>query len=493
MARISEHYDLGITQAGLDFVDVELNGDLKAYIDPFALRNQNGVWTKKCVGLMRTFFQELLIALADKDREEMLCLLRPTGESNETRLGESKGLPNGLGVADGLKANNLIDALLESRAAKSGLLADLEDTGFFVPGIGRDGVSDMATAIIRYPLIAYTRHMCEIYNIPTEKIVSRPWWDADQLKWVGDAEIALPTPDSGPLLLVPKSIVRLDPTLNREKYYRNYLRTHLFEEEMPNPASGLLALARDHQGTVSMDDFTAAELKQYFGTSKPDIVRHTARFPKTYQEYKRDQAKEPLSPTTEENFAAKNKNQKRVNYHDLLEAVDSIKPGKAGAHLYHQAVSNLVNAIFEGSLGNLEFERELHEGRKRFDFTLDNIAHTGFFRWLTLNNYPSAIIPFECKNYDSDPKNREYDQLRDRLGKDRGDIGILVCRTLTDKGDALRRCKDVRNDGRGYLLVLDDADLKQMVEDLITSEDPTSGVERHAYPVLERQFKKLIS
>lgn len=493
MALVSDYYHLGTTQAGLDFVDVELDGDTKVFIDPFVLRNQRGVWARKCVALLQSYFSELLIALAEGNQPKMLNLLKPTDESNETRLGMSKGKPDGRGVGAGKKAAAFVEVLTQSRAAKSGLLSDLEDTGFFVEGIAKDGISDMATAILRFPLIAYTRHMCAIYNIPTEEVASRAWWDADELRWI-DGQVELPVPDKKPLLLVPKSIVRLYPSLDTGKYYRNHLRTQLFEAEASNPASGLLGAVRGDRAVVSMEDFSAKQIDEYFGTGKQDIARHTARFPDAYKQYKEDRAKDPLPPLTEEDLASNGVGQgRKVDYYELLEAIQAIAPGKPGAHLYHQAVSTLLNAVFEGALGNLEYEFGVNEGRKRIDFTLDNMATSGFFRWLSLNNYHSAIIPFECKNYTNDPKNPEFDQLRGRLGADRGDVGILVCRTLADKEMALRRCKDVRNDKKGYLLILDDSDLKTLVDDVVASSEVDAEFGRHDYPVLMRQFKTLIS
>ncbi len=68
--------------------------------------------------------------------------------------------------------------LSKSSATKHGLLEELEDTILMVEGISSDIVSDIATNIIRYPLIKYTHEACATYGIPLGRDVdSGPLWD----------------------------------------------------------------------------------------------------------------------------------------------------------------------------------------------------------------------------------------------------------------------------------------------------------------------------
>ena len=88
--------------------------------------------------------------------------------------------------AAGEKGDALADSITRSRAAKTGLLKDLEDTSFMVPGVGKDLLSDMTTQIIRGPLIEYTQRMCNCYDIPMETQYSGQIWDPDNLEWNED-------------------------------------------------------------------------------------------------------------------------------------------------------------------------------------------------------------------------------------------------------------------------------------------------------------------
>ena len=71
---------------------------------------------------------------------------------------------------------------------------------------------------------------------------------------------------------------------------------------------------------------------------------------------------------------------------------------------------------------------------------------------------------FECKNYSSDPKNPEIDQLVGRLHTKRGRLGFLVCRKIRNRDVLIKRCRDILNATNGYVIALEDKDLKMLIE-----------------------------
>ncbi|WP_444460418.1 hypothetical protein [Rhodobacter capsulatus] len=71
------------------------------------------------------------------------------------------------------------------------------------------------------------------------------------------------------------------------------------------------------------------------------------------------------------------------------------------------------------------------------------------------------MIMVECKNYSKDPANPEIDQLSGRFSVNRGQLGMMLYRTVDDYERLCARCRDTAQDGRGFMIALGDA---QVVE-----------------------------
>ena len=153
--RVSEYFNLNRNQPYLDFVDVYLDTDIPVFLNPAAIRVLPSAWGSDCVSLLQHFFETLLISIKSNDEAKAIALLSSLNERNEFHFGFSQGKSRGHGF--GAKSGGHVwKALSNSKAAKSGLLQDLEDTCLLVEGIGPDMISDAICNIIRGPLIHYT-------------------------------------------------------------------------------------------------------------------------------------------------------------------------------------------------------------------------------------------------------------------------------------------------------------------------------------------------
>ena len=114
-----------------------------------------------------------------------------------------------------------------------------------------------------------------------------------------------------------------------------------------------------------------------------------------------------------------------------------------------------------------------------------NNSSAGFFNWLH-KHYPSAHIFIECKNYGKEIENPEFDQLAGRFSPSRGQVGLLICRSVANLDKVTASCIDTCNDNRGYIIVITDDDLKAIVAEYISSN---GGSE---YPLLRSKFKQLV-
>lgn len=153
-----------------------------------------------------------------------------------------------------------------------------------------------------------------------------------------------------------------------------------------------------------------------------------------------------------------------VNADNLIRELYQIKPGKEHAIIYHKYIPKAVNFIFKDLLLRQRVEAETNEGRKRIDIMFDNLSEKGFFHELkSSHNVFCPKIIIECKNYSSTPLNPEIDQLIGRFNNHIGKFGILICRNIEDRKKMIIRCRDALNGGQGYIIVLCDDDIKELL------------------------------
>lgn len=441
-------------QASLDFVNVRVDADTPLFVDPRALRILQTEWGGECVSLIQNFFDRIIDGIRQGKRDETLSLLKRLSEPNETHLGLSAGRSRGHAIGQ-RSAVRIYEALAQSEAIKTGLIQDLEETALMVEGVGFDLVSDIATNIIRGPLIAYTQQQADLLGLNLEAQDSGPMWDPAG-HWFNHYQ-DLPRTQEGRLLLVPKVIVRAIPQYNPSDYFNNYVLESLAEDEIANRTE-LVYLLKDRTPRVNKKD-----LRHKYGEGKRAATRITLEHNEILDRYRSSRGASPPAPYSHEQLAATTEQDPDVDWDGLIAAIETIEPGNAGASAFHRAVQALLTAALYPWLTMPRREREIHDGRKRIDISYTNAAQSGFFAWFAKHR-PALHIAVECKNYSSDPENPELDQLAGRFGPNRGILGLLVCRSFENKDLFLQRCRDTAQDDRGFIIPLDDDDLRLLVK-----------------------------
>ncbi len=477
--RVSKYFKLDRSQPTLDFVDVDVTNDTPLFISPRALLLLSSDWGNECVHLVQNFFETILSHIKAGNQSSAEALLRALREPNETHLGLSQGRSRGRALGSS-SAHDVWGALSRSVAARSGLLKDLEDTVLMVEGISVDIVSDIATNIIRGPLIRYTQEMATQYGLPLQEgVASGPLWDSGSRSW-STGFTHLPMTTSGKLLLVPKAIVRHHLEYDTEEYYRHYLLEHLRQVEL-DANSGLVELLKNKNRRV-----TKKKLIEKYGAGKTTIVRETLKYPEVLEKYRKAKRDKPHLALQHEEIAEVEGADARPDWDDLLNTVKAVVHGPNEASQYERAVEALLSALFYPVLVFPNVQHEIHDGRKRIDITYTNMATEGFFQWLA-THYTAPLIFVECKNYGREVGNPELDQISGRFSRSRGQVGILVCRSFVDKEKFLQRCRDTASDGRGYVIALDDDDLATLVN--VRRSEPTFS----AWSALRERFLMLVS
>lgn len=474
-SRVSQFFGLNRNQNTLDFVDVPIGNDSAVFLDPSRLRAMDTPWATECNSLLQHFFETLLRCLAEDNEAFGLSMLTALSEKNEFHLGLSKGKSDGR--AFGPKyAGRVWSTLQKSAARGSGLLRDLEDTILFIDGIGPDRVSDAVCNVIRGPLIKYTQAMCQYYDISlTQDVPSGPVWDATTETWE-EAMIPLPMTPYGPLLLVPKIAVRHRLVYDSNNYFTHYLLPEMRIHEI-QMRTGLVHLLK----STGEPRVTKKALKEKYGVTKLTIVDQSIKHPGALDQYRQSLPRRSAAISHEQ--LASIENIAPPNFSALLRAVTETAVGRDAASAYEDAIERLLSPLFFPALTSPTKQHQIHQGRKRIDLTYLNTASTGFFSWLH-QHYPSAHIFIECKNYGREIANPELDQLTGRFSPSRGQVGLLVCRSLADAARIERSCRDTANDHRGFVMVLTDADLTELVRSL-----STDGL---GFGMLRTKFQNLI-
>jgi hypothetical protein len=360
------------------------------------------------------------------------------------------------------------------------LIKDLEDTVLLIPGISVDIVSDITTNIIRGPLIEYTQEQARQLGIPlTQGVPSGPMWHPARGEWITQF-LELPMTKTGKLLLVPKAIVRRTSLYDMQYFYRHHMLEHMQREEL-KAGSALVTMLKKGPKVHKTD------LIKKYGNDKKAVIEQTIKRPDVLDEYRKEMGKRPFLPLSHEDLDNV-EGDKPTDWDGLLNAVISLGTGAEHATAYEKAIEALLTALFYPDLVHPVYQHEIHQGRKRIDIKYTNMAGVGFFEWLS-KHYMAPQIFVECKNYRSEVSNPELDQLSGRFGRSRGNVGLLVCRQFDDKTKFEQRCRDTALDGRGYVIVLDDADLKALVDARKSDEEAAY----REYPLLRQRFDTLIS
>lgn len=470
MAKISEIYNLNKSQSELDFIDIDPDMDIPLFLDPFFLSRKQDRWSIEATDTIKTFFQSVLNATKNKDRNKVKKLFYHLSEPNATCLGLSRGKPSGRGVGVG-DSDKIYANFLKSKAVETGLVKDIEDSVLFVENFGKDKLSDMVTNIIKIHLLDYTKSQCIFHNIPTISAPSTYFWDKENNYWHNKHIERLIAEDKA-IILVPKGIVSFASTYTPEKYYQHFVLNFLQNEHLDMGSS---LVEKRKNGTPYVTKKNLKEQVEY-EFSKEFLRKFTQEHPEVLEDFKNNTEKNSLNSL--KNYEIANKNV-YPDKKELISKLKNIQPGTKYADEFHNTILGILTLLFYPHLIIPTKEQKINQGRKRIDIVFVNSAESGFFKWVS--NTLKVQCPYvfvECKNYSTDISNPELDQLVGRFSSKRGEFGFVVCRKTNDIDLLLKRCKDLFNDGKGLILPLTDNDVIFLIENY---NEPFNNIDTFLY------------
>ncbi|GAB7553635.1 hypothetical protein NRB_31440 [Novosphingobium sp. 11B] len=354
----------------------------------------------------------------------------------------------------------------------------------FIPGIGADKVSDMTVNIVRRHLIQYTQQQMALHGraianeMPTGLL-----WDSVNGRWT-DGYDYIPFIQRKKVLLVPKRYVKHGAEFQKasQRYYDGFVANFIRQRELST--MGRLVRFREKRDGSTTPWVPKVEIEKDTPRDKDSVAHFSTNHPDVYAKFKSAFFKHNPE-SVHAIVAAQGGHFDQSTYAtEVIAALNNCPPGQRAASDYQSLVVGILHFILYPSLTNPVLEQPANDGRKRIDITFENEAASGVFSRLRQDPFLlSREVLIECKNYSEDLSNPELDQMIGRFDPRRGRFGILVCRSIADKGTLQLRCADAFLSQQGAIAILTDADLKE-----ILNSGPL-GRETRLNEIIQRQLR----
>lgn len=165
----------------------------------------------------------------------------------------------------------------------------------------------------------------------------------------------------------------------------------------------------------------------------------------------------------------------RQSARSLRARLGAVEPGRPDWPLYQALVGEILAYLFSPPLERPIGESSNQTRINRRDFVLPNYAVDGFWSFLR-SHYQAHYIVVDAKNYVRGVKKSEVLQLANYLA-DHGSglFGLIVCRHAEDRSAEITR-REQWVIHRKLILILNDADLRQMIAIRTADGDPTDVI-----------------
>lgn len=305
-----------------------------------------------------------------------------------------------------------------------------EEVQFFVDGISKDRISDLACNFLKSFLIDFTMDECERLQIPLADCVVRDYYDPDQHRFLSDTSQKLPVnPETNaPLLLVPKRWLRYTPWLNFDNYFKQYCpRDQVFNPGEPEERVKVLKFNRENYGVVE------------------GYIREKERTAA-------DCSTDPLFMQIPVISATRK-----------MHEIKKLPSGKEGGadKKYEDAVVQLMASLLYPHLDFATDQGRTDSGVLIRDLIFYNNQSHAFLAEI-FGDYGSKQLVMELKNVRA-VEREHIQQLNRYMADELGRFGVLITRNELPKAH-FKSTIDLWSGQRKCIVALTDADLEQMVE-----------------------------
>lgn len=425
--RFTEHHNVFVPQAELDFAIPFLDEDIPLYLDPFLLWKSPSYQDKALHQLMIAAFNNLGNLAKTGSRESAAKQLVAASECDEVGLGTS-ATRRGVRFSHA-KADEILNLFEHVPMYRDRGFRHFEEIQLFIDGVGKDRISDIACNFLKSFLIDYTYQECCNLGIPTSNVMVENIYEPSDGAFVSrKCDVPVHPVSNKPVVFVPKRWLRHTPWIN----YDTYFKESCPQDDIAHPGEELTrvkVLTYNRQNYGAIDSF----IKQRERTSD-------------------DCVNDPLFKQIPA-LSAKRK----------LNAIRKLPTGKTdGADRdYEKYIGELLPTLLYPQLDFAQGQARTESGVSIRDLIFYN-SRTHPFLLEMMNDYGSRQLVFEMKNV-ARLERKHVDQLNRYLKDDLGKFGVFVTRHPLLKAEQ-KAAVDLWSGQRKAIITLTDEDLEQMVE-----------------------------
>lgn len=425
--RLTDYHGVALPQASLDFAIPFFKEDVPLYLDPFLLWRSPSQQDQALHTSLINAFNHLGYMAQRGEREKALSILILASECDEVGLGTS-ATRRGKRIGKA-KAEEIISLFERIPKYKSNGFRHFEEIQFFVDGVSKDRISDIACNFLKSFLIDFTIGQCRLLNIPTTPC-EVDVYDYRKNAFVKEKNVRLPiNPDDGrPIILVPKRWLRFTPWIA----YDDYFKSHCPQDDIAHAGEAIervdvLNFNRQHYDLIE-EYITAKE--------------------RTFEDCHVDPLFSQIPVVS-----AKRK----------LASISKLPTGKTDAAdaEYERAVGELLPSLFYPYLDFAAVQSRTETNAVIRDLIFYNTQETPFLKELR-DDYDARQIVFEMKNV-AEISRDHVGQLNRYMTDSLGKFGVLVTRHPLKRA-RMQSTVDLWSGQRRCIVTLTDVDLAQMVE-----------------------------
>jgi hypothetical protein len=451
--KFSQAFGIDSRQVGLDFIDIPLHTDLRLFLDPTMIKALKSQWGRNLVLALQDYFADIMASIKHGDLKKASYLLSSLRESNAFHLGYSTKESSGTALGE-KTAEDILASLKDSKAAKSGILTDLEDTALTISGIGADRISDSVCNILKGFLIEYTKNVCDFYNVETKEGSGIKVWDGNGGKWV-KGKYHLPIYEGEEVILIPKILVRDEIIYSHRDLYRRHIIPEM-KKEFINSGSALVQVLKGEKVV------TTTSIIEEYGQTKNFIEEQLVKFPDTLKEYKKSLLSNPPNPLAHSDLD-QGKDSVIVPIKKLLDILESSINNGDFVNYANAYKKILVSMLYP----SLFYPRVISDGDESYCFSLINEARKGFFFDFSIYDINSESIIIKILNPEIKLNINHVKSTLQKANACTSKIGLIFCEDSVEKG-LIRKVKDISKAEGVYIFIIDRATLMEMLEEFST-------------------------